>query len=411
MNIVQRSTRLMADLFAAFYVATCFLRYSWSTSSEHTIVFSRGAFRRDIPALGRDTLLIDIKGEWLKRCFRLTLPGGWFEQLICLGYREELRKAFRLTIRVFRYFLETRKARILFGGVDYFEVAIFAERGFYSPQTRIVAVFHENYAIEFVKNVTRALYENVHNGFLFDELYAYGPSAFDILERFARDPHGPRPMVMPRLAQMENETAFSKRLLELNGTSFSNSVLLLAFPGTDYFAPLCFTATLLELAKLGAGGVIRPIVKFKNRSAADEALRHTGHLGKHIEWVYDGSVETLVWRAGYTVVFNSISLYEALLGPTIIVVPAYLDSLHDENILQETEKSVFDLVGPIRSVVFAGSLAELSAVVGSMRLNEIKELVSSERAARKALVNRKFYLTADESTALRRDHADGAGEE
>lgn len=388
---------MLIDLVASAYIASCFLFKKEVPGQEWTVVFSRGAFRRDIPNLGGKTTLVDIGAEWLRRFFRQRVPDGWMEQVICLSYTRQLRAAFPLSIRTLARCLKGKRVRLLYGGVDYFEVAIFADTAFYPTDTRIEAVFHENYAISYVKNLTGALYQSIDpkHRILFSNLYTYGPPATDILHDYTRNIAGPRPMTMPRLASMEDDRDFERRLDTLQLEQFTKTVLLLAFPGTDYLAPICFTATLIALAEMGEQGAIRPVVKFKNKRAAIPSKRHLAGLGKHIEWVCEGSIEDLVWQAGFTVVYNSISLYEALLSATIVVVPAYLDALHDENLLQESRESIRSLCGDLKSVRFADSLTDLQKIVTSTDLSGIKQLVRQERAFRKELVRRKFYLEAD----------------
>ncbi|MEO8313276.1 MAG: hypothetical protein ABI645_00645 [Pseudomonadota bacterium] len=394
MNYMDTWRMRLCDLLASAYIARCFRAARRKGDATQTVVVvSRGAFRRDIPGLTQGVVLVDIKGELLKRCLQFALPGGWFEQLICLDYRQNLRQAFPRTVRTFVGFVRTSKARLLFGGVDYFEVALFADRGFYDSSTQVIAVFHENYAIEFVMNVTRELYAKVDNAFLFDELYAYGPPASELLARFTLEKGGVRPMVMPRLARMQDDVDFQKRLATVDRPDFRKSILLLAFAGVEYLAPICFTATLMAIASLGERGAARPIVKFKNAGAAKVALRQAGRLRDRFEWVYDGSVEALVWRAGFTVVFNSISFYEALLGPTIVIMPAYLDALHDDNLLQETAASIGRLVGPLETVVFAHTPGEIGQIMARLDGKNFRELMIRERAARKAIVRNKFFLT------------------
>ena len=385
---------MLIDLVASAYIASCFLFKKTGPGHEWTVVFSRGAFKRDIPSLGVGTTLVDIGAEWLRRLFRQRVPDGWMEQVICLSYKDQLRAAFPRSIRMLARCLRGKKVRLLYGGVDYFEVAIFADASFYSTDTRIEAVFHENYAIRYVKNLTGALYQNIdpQQRILFSNLYTYGPPATDILRDYTLNASGPQHMTMPRLASMEDDREFDRRLEALQSETFTKTVLLLAFPGTDYLAPICFTATLIALAEMGEQGTIRPIVKFKSRRVIGAPKRHLAGLGKHIEWVCDGSVEELVWRAGFTVVYNSISLYEALLSATIVVVPAYLDALHDENILQESRDSVRSLCGDMKSVRFADSLSDLRKIVASLDMSAIKQVVRQERVLRKELVRRKFYL-------------------
>ena len=384
--------RILSDLLGSIYIAFCFLRQLHVGDKEQTIVFSRGAFRRDIHTFGKGTGLVEINVEWLKRFLRFGVPNGWFEQVICLRYRLQLRDAYPLTIRTLRYFAAQHSKRIVYGGVDYYEVAMFADHSFYSSGTRIDAVFHENYAIDYVKNLNYFLYRGVKERFLFDDLYTYGAPASQVLVGYTRNPLGSLQMVMPRLSSMEDDVQFFERLNDIDTDSFANTILLLAFPGTEYLAPLCFTSTLLELARMGAEENCHPIVKFKNKTSARMSIRHAGHLKHHIRWVFEGSIENLVWQAGFTIVFNSISLYEALLGPTVIIIPAYLDAQHDQNILQESKQTIDSLGQKMQSVLFANSQTELSEIMSLMDGKMIKEIVRRERDLRKALVARKFHL-------------------
>jgi hypothetical protein len=395
-TLKTKTFRALADLAAAAYIAFCFLRQRGRPAgAPQTVIFSRGAFRRDISSIGSGVFLVVVRGEWLRRFFRAGVPDGWLEQGICLSYRPELRAAFPLSFHAFRYFVNRTPSRIVFGGVDYFEVTIFAEHAFYRGGTAIEAIFHENYAIGFVRNVNLAFYRTLQHGFLFDRLFTYGPPATTILRKYTAEATGPRRMVMPRLASMEDDEAFAARLPGIDASSFGATVLLLAFPGAEYLAPLCFTSTVLELARLGAGGGVTPIIKFKNAGAAKPARRQCAPLDRHIRWVTDGSVEELVWQAGFTVVFNSIAFYEALLGPTLVIIPSYLDSQHDENMLQETPESITGLCGELQSVRFAHTPGEITEIMASMRAQPIAALAARERAQRKALVARKFYLKLD----------------
>jgi hypothetical protein len=284
---------------------------------------------------------------------------------------------------------------IVFGGVDYFEVTIFAEHEFYLENTSIEAVFHENYAIEYVKNINFALYNRLNNRIIFDRLYTYGPPATRILRAYTLEACGPRPMAMPRLASMENDEEFNRRLAKIDHQTFGQCVVLLAFPGSEYLAPLCFTATLLEFIRLGRETTINTMVKFKNHRTAVGFKKQTSPMDCHIQWIDNGSIENLVWKAGFTVVFNSISLYEALLGPTIIIIPAFLDSMHDENLLQETPSSVRELCGELKSVRFASEVSEIYQIIKSIQCEKLLQIVIAERDARKKLVRRKFYLHQD----------------
>ena len=384
---------LLADVAAACYVALCFLRRLGNKpGAAQTIVFSRGAFQRDISSISRGAFLIIIRAEWLRRLMRLGVPDGWLEQVICLSYSPELQAAFPLTLRTFVYFSNRTCSRIVYGGVDYFEIAIFANRELYRSDTTIESVFHENYAIEYVANVNLALYKKITNRFVFDQLYTYGPPATRILAEYTKNKDGPRPMVMPRLASMEDDLNFTSRLTHIDRNKFRNTILLLAFPGSEYLAPLCFTATLLEFARLGHEKNMYSMVKFKNHRSAKPFIRQLSPLGKDLVWMGDGSVESLVWQAGFTVVFNSISLYEALLSPTIIIIPAYLDSTHDNNLLQETPMSVVQSCGEMKSLRFAREIGDIGDIVASYKNVDIPVIVASERDARKMLVKSKFYL-------------------
>jgi hypothetical protein len=384
---------MLIDIAISLYIAARFLlRSSWP--DRPTVAFARGAFRRDIPTLADAKDLIVINTDWLRRLIRQRVPDAWLEQVLTLDYRQPLRGAFPITLKTLSHFVRRRPTRLIFGGVDYFEVALFGDHGFYADHTSIVAVFHENYAIDYVANVNRAVYASVREPFIFDEVYTYGPPATRILRRFTRETTGPRAKVMPRLAGMEDNARFHARLATQTDPAVANTVLLLAFPGTEYLAPVCFSATLLQFAALGAQGTTRAVVKFKNEKSARPSRRQCGRLARHLEWKFDGSIEALVWQAGFTVVFNSISFYEALLGPTIIIVPNYLDAQHDQNLLQESPQTMAGL----RTVRFAESPGDIGTIMRSFDIDAIRRLVGAERSARKAAVARKFYLTASQAT-------------
>lgn len=394
--VKTKTFRLLADFTAAVYIAFCFLRQSGRVpQAGQTIIISRGAFRRDVSSIGKGAFLVVIRGEWLRRFFRAGVPDGWLEQIICLSYRAQLRAAFPFSIRMFRYFANRFRSRIVFGGVDYFEVSMLAQREFYRSDSIIESVFHENYAIAFVRNVNLSFYRTIKHRFLFDRLYTYGPPATMILKEYTLEPEGPRRMVMPRLASMEDDVEFNGRLVKIDADRFASTLLLLAFPGAEYLAPLCFTATMLELARLAREEAMTSIVKFKNQRGAKTAMRQIAPLDRHIRWVSQGSIEDLAWDSAFTIVFNSISFYEALLGPSIVIIPAYMDAMHDHNMLQETPQSISELCGDLQSVRFACSIEDIMSIVGAMRRQPIAAIVARERQSRKALVSRKFYLTHD----------------
>ena len=84
---------MLIDFLAGAYIASCFLFKKGKPGQEWTVVFSRGAFKRDIPSLSAGTVLVRIGGENLRRLIRQGVPDGWLEQVICLSYRERLRAA------------------------------------------------------------------------------------------------------------------------------------------------------------------------------------------------------------------------------------------------------------------------------------------------------------------------------
>ncbi|WP_147297148.1 hypothetical protein [Chromobacterium vaccinii] len=242
------------------------------------------------------------------------------------------------------------------------------------------------------------MYNQIEEKILFDRLYTYGPPASLILADYTLEAKGPRPMVMPRLAAMECDSAFNKRLECVDSKTQASNILLLAFPGAEYLAPLCFTSILLELARLGGQG-FHPIVKFKNWRSAKSFIKQISPLDSSIRWVGSGSVESLVWDAGFALVFNSISLYEALLGPSIIIIPSFLDSLQDDNMLQETHSKIFDLVGEMQSVCFAKSVSDIERIIKNFQGCDLPKLILSERKARKKIVSNKFYLECEQGIA------------
>lgn len=386
---------MIFDFLLACYFSFRFLGKDKEPEQRRTIIFARGAFRRDIKDLGTTGDLIVINGELIRRIIRQAVPDAWLEQVVTLNYREQIRSKFPLTLKVFRSFVNKQPTRIVYGGVDYFEVSLFADRDFYTSDTMIDAIFHENYAIEYVANVNMAIYDGIASRFVFDNLYSYGPPATTILRKYTRSPAGPMPMVMPRLARMEDDKEFFERLSRLQGERFSHTVTLLAFPGSEYLASICFTSTLLYLTGLQERDDVNAIVKFKNRQSAAPYMRQFGKLGSRLSWKCDGSIEELAWISGFTIVFNSISLYEALLAPTMVLIPYFLDARHDPNLLQESPSSV----PPLQSVRFVTSTDEITSLIDQYDTEQIKAMVAQERQARKALVARKFYLSESASSA------------
>jgi hypothetical protein len=377
------------DFLSALYLLFKFSPKYLSKKKEIVIIFARGAFRRDIKDIANLNNLIVINGELIRRILRQRAPDGYLEQVIALSYKEMLRNFFPLTIRVFNFFINNQKTRIIYGGVDYFEVAIFANRECFSSNVTVDAIFHENYAIEYVANINMQLYENIKEPFIFDNLYTYGPPATKILKRYTHNPNGPISMVMPRLARMENDQDFFYRLNRIDNLAFSNTILLLAFPGSEYLAPICFTATALHLAEQVNYRMTNVIFKFKNKKSALPYVKQCASINSAINWEWNGSVEEFVWKSGFTIVFNSISLYEALLGPTIVLIPNYLDSRHDLNLLQESPHSI----PKMNSVKFLNSLDDIELIMAQFDNKVISQTVMSERALRKKIVESKFYLS------------------
>lgn len=369
-----------------------YLSYKLQSVSKNekdiTLIFSRGAFKKDIDIIYQKDSIVSINCEFLRRLTKLVVPDAYLSQVTALEYSDYLKKEFNSVRESFKKLTKGKVKEIVFGGVDYFEVAIFADKKLYDQSTEIIAIFHENYAIDYVKNINMKIYSQIEKKIIFDKLYTYGSPATEILKHYTNSSGGPIKKVMPRLMKPVEDRYYRNNLAKINTSDFYKTVTIIAFPGVEYLAPICFTSTVIYATQDLATANIKVIIKFKNKTSAKPTLRQFKSLEKHVNCVYKGSIEEQIWKSGFVIVYNSIAFYEALLGPSIIIIPSFYDAQHDENLLQESS----DTLSNLKSVVFARSKNDITETIKKFTSEKIIELVSRERENRIKAIAKKFYI-------------------
>lgn len=376
------------------YVSALYLKYKLrdvnSASKDVNIYFSRGTFKHDIDRFiseGNGTCNIVLDALLLRRLLRYAVPDLCLEQIICLNYKMYLENELSIVFRTFKKSMAyaDNKVNLIFGGVDYFEVAIFCNREQFKPNVKFISYFHENYTIGYVESVSHKIYDSILDPFQFDELYVYGQSAYNILGKFTLNDAGPMHYTMPRLTLLKEQ--FSN-VINIHSKNNKVKVLYLAFPGYDYLAPLCFSSILLELASISSDFDV--CVKFKNNVVANKYSRRLSFLKSSLELTGEGSVGEHLKVADVVVVFNSLSFYESLLSDAFIIIPCFSDTDHDVNLLQESNDTLSEIYD-FKTIQFAKSEKEISRLIKDYRFDAYNPKLDEEKSMRLALLNRKFY--------------------
>ncbi|KER02526.1 hypothetical protein [Photorhabdus temperata] len=355
-------------------------------NEDINIYFSRGTFKHDIRYFiktdqGQSVI---VNSNILRILFKQLVSDLCLEQIICLEHRKYVNNTLSKIIYIWEKKLAqyNKKINVIFGGVDYFEVCMFHSTASPSSNISYSAYFHENYTIEYVKSVSEKIYRSIKNPILFDHLFVYGPPAYDILKEFTPPPALPTPIVMPRLKNISNR--FKQQLIKTTGKT---KVLYLAFPGYDYLAPLTFSSILISLSAISYEYDIT--VKYKNLTVAKKYKKRMGELSKNLNFV-DGDVVDYLVNNDIVVAFNSLSFYESLLSRSLIIIPIFSDTEHDNNILQESPfsiKEIFDF----QSIKFAKSESEIINIIQKFNRDEYLAVYEKEKEMRVKLLSRKFY--------------------
>ncbi|WP_147297149.1 hypothetical protein [Chromobacterium vaccinii] len=112
--IKVKALQIFADIISALYILKCFLR---PPAAELIVIFSRGAFQRDVASIGRGSHLVIIRSEWLRRFMRIGVADSCLEQVISLSYKNDLRAAFGLSLKVFHISLKKLVLELFLGGL------------------------------------------------------------------------------------------------------------------------------------------------------------------------------------------------------------------------------------------------------------------------------------------------------
>lgn len=357
----------------SLYLRYCFFRARLKASNPtRQVYFQRGAFTRDIEAMSVPGDVV-INGNILRRLFMLVVEPYQLEQIVCLYYTRTLREKLARVISTFcEECKDSHVSCVFFGGIDYFEVAIFEkharESGFQS-----VAIFHENYTIPLIVKQTENLLSSYPEVPGFSRVYAIGPPAMDILKRLFDD-------VRPHTS--------SRFRFSPESRNFERDLLLIPFSNIAYFAPTAFAITYAFLVDLAKRRSVTIHVKHKNQ-AERRVFIHTYGRAAWVEHVIRPSASELCASSRVVVCFNSLVYFEALSRGHMIAIPEFAEAKLGESYSQHNLLPDAALSG-IRT--FA-SIADLERILDDARL-----LVPTSRQrwanVREALLLQSFYTSA-----------------
>lgn len=302
--------RALALVVSILYLRYCFFRARrGGSNSARNVYFKRGAFTRDIAAMKmpHDVLL---NGNILRRLFMLIVEPYQLEQIVCLYYAETLRNSLASVVSIFCEECKRSGVRnIYFGGIDYFEVAVF-EKHARAFGIESVAIFHENYTIPLVMKQTVNLLSSYPEVPGFTRVYAIGPPAMDILKRLFDD-------VRPHTS--------SRFRYSMNCHEFERDLLLIPFSDVAYFAPTAFAITyafLVDLAKRESASIV---VKHKNHVEQRRFIQTFGRASR-LYHAISPSASELCASSRVVVCFNSLVYFEALSRGHMIAIPAFAEA-------------------------------------------------------------------------------------
>lgn len=362
--------RWFALAISIIYIRYCFLRCRGQGAGlARTVYFSRGTFTRDIHAMksSQDVLL---NANTLRRLFRLVVAPHRLQQIICFYYAQQLRADFAPVISAFYDECEKYEvSNICFGGIDYFEAAIFesrsSERGIDS-----VALFHENYTIPLVYRQTENIVSSYPEVPRFSRVYAIGPPAMEVLKRIYSDVR-PHPL--------------SRFSYSIDCPEFERDMLLIPFADFAYFATVAFSITYAFLIDLNKRESASISVKHKNSIELRRFVRVFGREAGMLHVTNPGA-SVLCASSRVVVCFNSLVYFEALAHGHMIAIPSFAEAKLGEIYTQHSLLPEADKAG-IRTF---SSFDELECI-----LRDARALIPSDRlrwaGARRALLAESFF--------------------
>jgi hypothetical protein len=365
--MILRSLALSAS---AIYIRYCFFRARWhKRETVRTVYFARGAFTRDIDALKTPQDIL-LNGNILRKLFSLIVDSHQLQQIVCLYYEKLLHHDLAQVIAVFYDECERSGVRsVCFGGIDYFEVIIFAK---YAAEHGIEssAIFHENYTIPLVVRQTENLLSSYPEVPRFSRVYAIGPPAMDILKLLYAD-------VRPHCSE--------RFRYSMDCREFEHEILLIPFSDIAYFATVAFLITYALLVDLGKRESATILIKHKNSVEHRKFIRSFGR-GAAFQHVTNPSASQLCATSRVVVCFNSLVYYEALSRGHLIAIPELAEAKLGEIYSQHCLLPEAAMAG----IRYFSSITDLEKI-----LCEARTLMPTDRLqwaeARRTLLAEIFY--------------------
>lgn len=358
----QSFLRIIEDVIVLIYLMIV-------TRRHDTIAFSRKAFASDLDHFYGSKIAI-INSEFIRKIMS-NLQDEYLEQITCFYHRDKLHRRMRLT----KKYLKGRQfAKYVFGGVDYFEFILFCPCK--ESDAFVDVIFHENYAIPYIEEINKSMFEELASigawdTFKISQIRAYGPPATRVLEVVERST-GCKLISenCPRISLKKNHLFKSEKI----------SLMLYAFPGTEYLAPIGFTTLLSRLNELPKCKVF---VKFKARNFS------VASTYKNVKVIWDSDIANKKLRqCQIGVTFNSITFYEMLSNDMLVVIPKFLDTKLPENLLQLGANDDHTL----KTIKIAYSFEEFVKIIDTIDLDDLEKNLESERSARLKLIEQAFYV-------------------
>ena len=341
------------------------------------VAFGRHAFIHDINSIyGKDVIVLNT--EFIRKLLSY-LDNEYLEQITCLYHEQRIRQRLKLSRKII--FKNLKNNTLIFGGLDYFEFVAFCPKDIDKVDIDVDAVFHENYAIEYIEKINVSMYEELirlkmWDGYSVNKIFVYGPPAKRVLGQLAVNLEAEIcELQSPRINILVDKPASTKR---------KRSVLIYAYPGIEYIAPINFTTLLTVLE--GIEGV-QFYVKFKQKKQIPKLT------AKNIKFIYTKKqVDEIFSECAFGLTFNSITLYELISSNLMVLIPDFLDAKQPANMRQSA--TAIEQSGS-RSIIAVSSIAKLTDLLKNMELKDVVSAVEAERSLRLEILRKAYYVNLD----------------
>ena len=360
--MIETIYKVIEDLVILIYI-------SYKLRGKSLVGFSRNAFRKDLEFFYAGQEIALINSEFIRKIMS-GMDNDLLEQITCLYQRDKIKDRMHFT----RKYLSKRVKHYIFGGVDYFEFALFCPE--LGSQANVDVIFHENYAIPYIEEINKSMFveirkEGLWDNYKIDRIRTYGPPASRVLKEVSEVTGCEiKEVKSPRINFKDNKMNEIKK----------PTIVLYAYPGVEYYAPINFTTLLTRINEIS---VADWIIKFKG------PYRTIAKKYENVKLIHGGSIdEDDLAKANIGITFNSITFYEMLSSAMLIIVPNFLDAKLPENLLQYGAKVDHNL----KTVRIVNSFDELKAIVEEFDLAEHRVNLLDEMKSRTKIIQDAFYV-------------------